>query len=84
MFIPDPGSEFSIQDQGSKRFRIWIRIIEVFLTQKTVSKLSEKINPGFSFWIRILFLSYTGSKGKKAPDHNYHTYSEQNYKKLLF
>jgi hypothetical protein len=48
MFIPDPESEFfpsQILDPGSKRFRIpdpdpHKRIV-VFLTQKTVSKLSE-------------------------------------------
>jgi hypothetical protein len=44
-----PGSEFSIQDQGQKRFRIPAphhRII-VFLTQKSVSKLLEKCSEMF-------------------------------------
>jgi hypothetical protein len=45
MFIPYPGYEFffSIPDTGSKRFRIPdpYQRIQVFLTQKFVSKLSE-------------------------------------------
>jgi hypothetical protein len=45
MFIPDPGSEFSIPDPGSERSRIpdleHIKELEVFFTQKIVSKLLE-------------------------------------------
>jgi hypothetical protein len=42
IFVLDPN--FSIPDPGSKRYRIRIRIKEllIFLTFKTVSKLSEK------------------------------------------
>jgi hypothetical protein len=40
MFLPDPGSIFSIPDPGSKRSRIRIIRISVFLTKKIVSNLS--------------------------------------------
>jgi hypothetical protein len=40
IFIPDP--HFSIPDPGLKMFESRIRVKELFLTLKIVSKLSEK------------------------------------------
>jgi hypothetical protein len=49
MFIPD--RNFSTADPGSNRFRIPVpdphQIIQIFLTLKTVSKLSEKLSGKF-------------------------------------
>jgi hypothetical protein len=67
-----PGSEFSIPDPGSKKFRIpelrqWI---SVFFTLKPVSKLSEiiirDVHPGYRILIIFFFIPDPGVR--KAPD----------------
>jgi hypothetical protein len=71
MFMLDPRSEFFHPDPGSKRFRIPDphQSILVFLTPKTVSKLSEKLSGMFILDPDSEFFSYPRSRRlKKPPD----------------
>ncbi len=72
-----PGSEFSISDPGSKRFRILNpaphKRIEVFLTQKLVSKalgnMIRDVHLGSRMGILNFYPSWIqGSKRHRIPD----------------